>query len=114
MVCYFALEDHDSVRNSMSSEHDKEFIKCFEDLSSNLPSGDTGEASEWEVDLGALILRLQDDAIEKKDFARLQKQITTDAPALRYYMEFIKICTALHILLGKKQDFADIRSLLPV
>jgi hypothetical protein len=98
----------------MSSKHDKEFFECFEDSSSPRPSCDTEETEKWEVDLGALILRLQDDTIEKKDFARLQKQIITDARALRYYVEFIYLCAGLRILLGKKHDFADIQSLLPV
>lgn len=98
----------------MSSEHDKEFIESFEDSSSPRPSSDIEEADQWKLDFGVLILRLQDDIIEKKDFARLQKQITTDAPALRYYVEFIEICAGLRILLGKKRDFADIQSLLPV
>jgi hypothetical protein len=98
----------------MSSEHDKEFLESFEDSSSCQPSCDTGEAGGWELDLGVLILRLQDDNIEKKDFARLQKQITTDTRALHYYAEFINLCAGLHILLGKKRDFSDIQSLLPV
>jgi hypothetical protein len=97
----------------MSSEHDKEFLESFEDSSSPRPSCDTEEAEQWELDLGVMILRLQDDNIEKKDFARLQKQITTDAPALHYYAEFINICVGLNILLGKKQDFSNIQSLLP-
>jgi hypothetical protein len=98
----------------MSSEHDKEFLECFEELPSSQPSGDTEEVDQWKLDLGVLILRLQDDNIEKKDFTKLEKLITTDAQALHYYAEFIQICAGLHILLGKKRDFSDIQSLLPV
>jgi hypothetical protein len=98
----------------MSSEYDKEFLECFEDSSFLPPFGDTGDAEKWKLDLGVLILRLQDDNIEKKDFARLQKQIITDARASRYYVEFVEICDGLRLLLGKKQDFASNRSLLPV
>jgi hypothetical protein len=98
----------------MSSEYDKKFLECLEDSSSDGLSGDTGEAEKWELDLGALILRLQDDNIEKKDFAKLQKQITTDTRALHYYVDFISICTGLHILLNKKSAFAGIHSLMPV
>jgi hypothetical protein len=98
----------------MSSEHDKEFLECFEESPSRQPSGDAEETDTWELDLGVLILRLQDDNIEKKDFTKLEKQITTDARASHYYVEFIHLCAGLHILLGKKRDFSNIQSLLPV
>jgi hypothetical protein len=104
----------DSVRNNMSSKHNKEFFECFEEFPSSQPSGDTEEVEKWELDLGTLILRLQDGNIEKKDFVRLENQILTDARASRYYVEIIHICAGLHLLLGKKQDFSNLRSLLPV
>jgi hypothetical protein len=98
----------------MNRKHEKELFKWFEEPSSAQPAGDAEEAEMWETELGARILRLQDDAIEKEDFLKLQKQLLTDARALEYYIEFMQTFTELHFLPSKKQEFSDIRSLLPV
>jgi hypothetical protein len=98
----------------MSGKHEKEFLECLEGSLSGRPSCDTGETEKWELDLGMLILRLQDGDIEKKEFEKLQKQILTDARASRYYVEIMHLCAGLHLLLNKKWILSDIRSLVPV
>ena len=64
-----------------------------------------------QQELGIMILKMQDNELEEKCFSRLDKLLSTDLGALKFYIEFTQICVGLHSIYGKSSDPA--KTLIP-
>ena len=58
---------------------------------------------DQQQELGVMILKMHDNELEQKGCSRLQKWLTTDRRALRFYVDFTQMCASLRNLFGKTQ-----------
>lgn len=63
-------------------------------------SGKDAEYDEYEA-LGVMVLQAQDGVLESGEFDRMEKWITQDKQALRYYVDFQLLTVQLHEYFSK-------------
>lgn len=55
-----------------------------------------GSEEDEYTDLGVMILKAQDGVLELQEFARMEKWLSEDRKAVRYYVDFQLLTAQLH------------------
>jgi hypothetical protein len=63
------------------------------------------EAQQQE--LGVMILKMQDDELEQKGFSKLESWLVDDRRALRFYIEFTRMCANLRTMFGQTREHEE-------
>jgi hypothetical protein len=56
---------------------------------------------DQQQELSVMILKMQENELPQKSFSRLEKQLSNDRRALKFYVEFTQICACLRSVFSK-------------